>query len=126
MVESSCDSRFQKHFDTNYNCAYYFDKETGESIWELPEGVDEARDVVDCTGAAEDSGAVQKADEKEDEGVEKYQAHMSTIDQMQREALAMLYPDALLAQEGAPSQTADVSTGQTKEVEEDSEDDFEE
>lgn len=48
MVESSV--RYEKYYDPNYECAYFYDKESGESIWELPEGVDEAKQVIDMTG----------------------------------------------------------------------------
>ena len=47
MAEES--PRFEKYFDENYKRSYYFDKRTGESIWQLPEGTDEAKDVKDCS-----------------------------------------------------------------------------
>ena len=41
--------RYDKYYDATYQMPYYFDKETNESIWVLPDGVDEAKDVKDCT-----------------------------------------------------------------------------
>ena len=38
-----------KYFDVNYDRNYFFDNETNESIWVLPEGTDEDKDVLDCT-----------------------------------------------------------------------------
>ena len=48
MTDSSI--RFEKYFDENYGRAYFFDKKTGNSIWELPKDVDEEKQVLDCTG----------------------------------------------------------------------------
>ena len=42
-------TRFDKYFDDNEKCAYFYDRQTGESIWELPEGVDQEKDVTDHT-----------------------------------------------------------------------------
>jgi hypothetical protein len=41
MTDSSI--RFEKYFDENYGRAYFFDKKTGASIWELPKDVDEEK-----------------------------------------------------------------------------------
>ena len=40
--------RFMKYYDATYQRAYYFDTETQESIWVLPEGTNEDTDVLDC------------------------------------------------------------------------------
>ena len=105
MVESTV--RYEKYYDPNYECAYYYDKESGESIWELPEGVDEAKQVIDMTGEKEaeaegdeqpdtkQAKAAGSEEDKDHKELQQYKAHMSSVDQMQREALAMLYPDAL-------------------------------
>lgn len=68
MVEK--EPRFEKHFDDTQGCPYYFDRETGESIWELPDSTDESKDVIDLLPKVK-----SKLDEKED--LAKYQAHMN-------------------------------------------------
>ena len=103
MVEQKI--RFEKHFDETYGCAYYYDHETGESVWELPEGIDENKDVKDLTK----SDAFQKVEVKDaKEDLAQYKAHLSSVDQMQREALAMLYPDALVDLEAKLNETKEV------------------
>ena len=41
--------RFEKYFDGGYQTAYYYDRATGESIWELPKGFKEDKHVLDLT-----------------------------------------------------------------------------
>ena len=89
--------RYMKYFDANYQRAYYFDKKTEQSIWVLPEGTDETKEVLDCVVVEEEvKEEVVEEEQKQELEVEKYQAYKSSVDQMQKEALEMLYPDALV------------------------------
>lgn len=47
-AEPAAPPRFMKYYDATYQRAYYFDAETQESIWVLPEGTNEDTDVLDC------------------------------------------------------------------------------
>ena len=99
--------RFEKYFDENYGRAYFFDKKTGDSIWELPKGADEEKEVLDCTiGPQKDelqtidaeatavrpnqtkvSEESKKEDDDSNKELKDYQAHMSAVERMEREAL---------------------------------------
>ena len=82
-----------KYFDVNYDRNYFFDNETNESIWVLPEGINEDKDILDCTekvNKSEAEAAQQEEDKnepdvsavevKEDEELRKYQAYKSSVD----------------------------------------------
>ena len=62
-------TRFDKYFDENEKCDYFYDRQTGESIWELPEGVDPEKDVTDHTKEvflpAEATSVVQDQESKD-------------------------------------------------------------
>lgn len=116
--------RYEKYFDQNYERPYFFDRVTGESIWQLPESVDLAKDVVDhCADpengqdkAVEEKDVSKKAatEESKDE-VKEYQAHKASVNQMEREALEQLYPDMFLNENATAPEIIAASTdgGQT-------------
>ena len=81
MVEES-GARFEKYFDETYKTPYFFDKTTGESLWELPEGVDEATEVIDRSVPEPVAPEEKKDDQAAAEGDEllKYKAHMNSVD----------------------------------------------
>ena len=74
-------SKLYKYFDDNYKREYYYNQETGESMWELPEG--QEIEVIDCTVTQEES--LPQVEEKKETEVEKrireYKTEMSKFDQ---------------------------------------------
>lgn len=65
--------RFDKYFDETYKRPYYFDRVTEASIWQLPEGVDPVKDVVDhCPNPedGQDKVPMEKASEEKAEDKE--------------------------------------------------------
>ena len=74
-------SKLHKYFDDNYKREYYYNQETGESMWELPKG--QEIEVIDCTVTQEES--LPQVEEKKETEVEKrireYKTEMSKFDQ---------------------------------------------
>ena len=73
--------QLSKYFDENYQREYYHNHETGESLWELPEG--QEIEITDCTASKEED--LPQTEEKKETEVEKrikeYKAEMSKFDQ---------------------------------------------
>ena len=75
--------KLSKYFDDNYQREYYHNHETGESLWEIPDGYEV--EIIDCIPAPEVAGEKAETEEKKETEIERrikeYKAEMSKFDQ---------------------------------------------
>ena len=75
--------KLSKYFDDNYQREYYHNHDTGESLWEIPDGLEV--EIIDCIPAPESVEEKEKVEEKKETEIERrikeYKAEMSKFDQ---------------------------------------------